>query len=187
MMSGTHSIFDGTNEVTVPVPVSGTENVMVPVIRAIVNNADGSDSFLLQRRSIDTEPVFGLLELPGGTWRAGESPQDAIAREVLEETGILLESISGIVVDRLDARRSIATVKPLAVIAGVDGAFPAVHVIVVASGSGSPRPADGESSDVRWWSIEEVRVEVEDRPMAFVPSTLAAVCAYLDSIESESG
>lgn len=187
MTSGIHSMFDGTNEVTVPVPVSGTENVMLPVIRAIVENADGSDSLLLQRRSNVREPVFGLLELPGGTWRAGESPDEAIAREVLEETGVVLESVSGIAIHTLDDRRSIATMTPLAVITGVHGAFPAVHVVVIASGTGTPAAADGESFDVRWWTLEEVRVEIENHPTAFVPSTLAAVRVYFDSMESESG
>lgn len=180
-------MFDGTAEVTVPVPVSGAENVMVPVIRAIVENSDGSDSILLQRRSNPDETVFGLLELPGGTWRAGESPDDAISREVLEETGVVLSSVSGIVIDALDSRRSIATVRPLAVIAGVRGSFPAVHVIVIATASGTPRPRDGESFDVQWWPIESVRREIGGRPKAFVPSTLAAINAYVDWIESESG
>jgi len=179
-------MFDGENEITVAVPVSGTENVMVPVIRAIVENSDGSDSILLQRRSNQDESVFGLLELPGGTWRAGEPPGDAVAREVLEETGVELTSVTGITVDTLDERRSIATVVPLAVIAGVDGAFPAVHVIVVAAGTGEPMGGDGESFDARWWPVESVRSEARDRPAGFVPSTLAAIIAYLDSTVSVS-
>ncbi|MEN8238477.1 MAG: NUDIX hydrolase, partial [Actinomycetota bacterium] len=133
------------------------------------------------------EAVFGLLELPGGRWRAGEPPDEAISREVLEETGVVLTSVSGIAIDTLDARRSIATVTPLAVIAGVRGAFPAVHVIIVATGAGTPVAVDGESFDVRWWPIESVRVEASDRPTAFVPSTLAAINAYCDSIDSVRG
>jgi len=180
-------MFDGRSEITIRVPVSGAENVMLPVIRAIVENSDGSDSILLQRRSNPKEAVFGLLELPGGTWRAGEPPGEAIAREVLEETGITLTSVSGIATDRLDSRRSIATVAPVAVVAGVRGAFPAVHVIVVAAGTGTPEPGDGESFDVRWWPIESVRVELRDRPAGFVPSTVAAISVYFDGMESVRG
>lgn len=180
-------MFDGKGEVTVPVPVIGAENVMVPVIRAIVEITDGTDSILLQRRSDPDEAVFGLLELPGGMWRAGESPDHAIAREVLEETGVSLTTVSGIAVDALDDRRSIATITPLTVIAGVDGAFPAVHIIVTASGRGTPTPSDGESFDVRWWQVESVRAEMDARPGAFVPSTFAAISAYFVWIESVRG
>lgn len=180
-------MYDGTSDVTISVPVSGDENVMVPVIRAIVENSDGSDSILLQRRSNRDEAVFGLIELPGGTWRAGESPKDAISREVLEETGVALTSVSGIDLNVLDSRRSIATVTPLAVIGGVGGSFPAVHVIVIASGTGTPTDRVGESFEVQWWPIEAVRVETRKLPAAFVPSTLAALDAYFVWIGSESG
>ena len=180
-------MYDGTNDVTISVPVSGDENVMVPVIRAIVENSDGSDSILLQRRSIRAEAVFGLIELPGGTWRAGESPDDAISREVLEETGVAITSVSGIEIDVLDSHRSIATVTPLVVIGGVGGSYPAVHVVVVASGTGGPKDRAGESFDVQWWPIESVRDETRNEPATFVPSTLAALNAYFVSIESESG
>lgn len=180
-------MYDGTAEVTVRVPVIGGENVMVPVIRAIVENSDGSGSILLQRRSNPEEAVFGLLELPGGTWRAGEAPGDAISREVLEETGVTLTEVAGITVDNLDSRRSIATVTPLAVIAGARGAFPAIHVIVVAAGTGTPTPRDGESFDVRWWTIDSVRAVSVDRPEEFVPSTLAAIRAYSNGTGSASG
>lgn len=187
MTEANHLMFDGTNEVIVRVPVSGDESVMIPVIRAVVENSDGSDSILLQRRSNPDEAVFGLLELPGGTWRAGESPEIAISREIREETSIEITSVSGITIDPLDDRRSIATVVPLAVIAGVQGAFPAVHVIVTASGAGTPFPGDGESFDVQWWSIQAVRDEVANRPSMFVPSSLAAINAYLASMGSARG
>ena len=187
MTEGKHTMFDGTNEVTVAVPVSGDENVMVPVIRAVVVNSDGSDSILLQRRSNPEEAVFGLYELPGGRWRAGESPDVAISREVREETGVLLSSVSGIEIDTLDTRRAIATVTPIAVVAGVRGAFPAIHVVVAASGTGAPEFGDGEAFDARWWPTRSVRIEMIERPATFVPSTLAALNAYFDSMESERG
>jgi 8-oxo-dGTP diphosphatase len=187
MTEGIHTMFDGTREVTVAVPVSGDENVMLPVIRAVVENGDGSDSILLQRRSNPEEPVFGLYEIPGGRWRAGESPDVAISREVREETGVLLTTVFGIEIDTLDSWRAIATVTPIAVVAGVRGAFPAIHVVVVASGTGVPESGDGEAYDARWWPISSVRIEMNERPAAFVPSTLAALNAYFGSMASERG
>jgi len=180
-------MFDGERDVTVPVPVSGTENVMVPVIRAIVVRDEGPRAILLQRRANPAEAVYRLLEIPGGMWRAGESPIAAISREVREETDVVLTSVSGVSVDDIDDRRSIATLRPLAVIAGIYEAFPAIHVVVVATGTGVPNPSDGESYDVQWWPTEAVRSELQLRPEVFIPSTRAAITAYLASVDTVSG
>ena len=180
-------MFDGTRSVSVAVPVSGSENVMVPVIRAVVRSEEDSGLILLQRRSSRSEAVLGKLEIPGGLWRAGESPTAAVAREVFEETGVELVSISGVAVDEIDERRSIATITPLAVIAGFHDAFPAVHTVLVAVGSGVPRGQEGESHDVRWWTTRAVRRELQRQPEAFIPSSRAALLAYLALKESSRG
>nr|WP_315086712.1 NUDIX hydrolase [uncultured Lachnoanaerobaculum sp.] len=45
---------------------------------------------LITRRSPDKRYAGGLWEIPGGGVRAGENSQDAVRREILEETGINL-------------------------------------------------------------------------------------------------
>jgi 8-oxo-dGTP pyrophosphatase MutT (NUDIX family) len=172
-------MWDGDEEVTVRVPVSGGENVMVPVVRAIVRSLDDADLIILQRRDDPSESVRGRIEIPGGRWQAGESPEAAVTREVVEETGIEVVRIMGVTIDRLDDRRAIASVSPLTIAAGVDGAFPAVHVVLVVDARGEPRPEPGESADVRWWHIDAVRVAMETDRMGFIPSTYAALEAYL--------
>lgn len=186
-MTGRHDMWDGHGFLDVEVPVSGAENVMVPVIRAVVRSDDDRSLILLQRRADASEPVYGCLEIPGGRWRSGESPLVAITREVLEETGIHLSSVAGISVEVIDAYRSIATIRPLAIIAGVEGAFPAVHVVLTALGAGTPRASAGESQDVRWWRIEDLTRHMEAGPEEFVPSSLAALRAYIDSEGSDIG
>jgi len=186
-VTGRHEMWDGKSRVQVDVPVSGSENVMVPVIRAIVRSSADVSQILLQRRADPSEPVFGLLEIPGGRWRSGESPIDAITREVFEETGVRLSTISGVSVDAIDEHRSVATIRPFAIIAGVAGAFPAIHIVLTADGVGALRGEPGESGDVRWWSLEAVRSEIEDRPEGFVPSSLAALRAYVEAVGSTAG
>lgn len=186
-MTGRHSMFDGAREVTVSVPVSGSENVMVPVIRAIVRREDNEDLILLQRRSGDMASVRGKCELPGGVWRAGASPISEVAREVAEETGIEVSTVSGVAVTEIDGRRSIATIEPVAVIAGFHDAFPAVHVVLAAVGSGVPRGQEGESYDVRWWPTAEIRAELVRQPDAFIPSSRCALDAYFAEKDSVSG
>ncbi|MDJ0790970.1 MAG: NUDIX domain-containing protein [Acidimicrobiia bacterium] len=182
-MTGRYEMWDGSGPVTVGVPVSGGENVMVPVVRAVVRPPGDADQIILQRRDEPGESVAGLFELPGGRWHAGEDPAKAIAREVAEETGLRVVTVAGVAVDRLDERRGIATVRPLAVTAGVEGAFPAAHMILVVDAVGEPRAEPGESADVRWWSLDAVRSEMARNRAAFIPSSFAALEAYVAWID----
>lgn len=58
-------------------------NALVPAVSAVVAASDGR--ILLQRRSDN-----GLWALPGGGIEMGESVTEAIVREVLEETGLVV-------------------------------------------------------------------------------------------------
>lgn len=182
-MTGRHTMWDGSREVEISAPVSGPDNVMVPVIRAVVTDRSG-DNILLQRRDAPVESVRGLIEIPGGRWIAAEPPAVAITREVFEETGISLVHVEGITEDRIDERRSVATIRPLVVIAGTQGAFPAIHTVLMAVGEGTPRPEVGATADVRWWPIADVRHELVANSGGFVPSSWAALIAYVTMLDS---
>jgi 8-oxo-dGTP diphosphatase len=56
----------------------------IPCVGAIV--LDDAGRLLLIRRA--NPPAQGLWSLPGGRVEAGESSEDAVVRELLEETGI---------------------------------------------------------------------------------------------------
>lgn len=58
-----------------------------PTATAIVTRRDGA--ILFTRRAI--EPALGMLDLPGGFIEAGESPELAVRRELMEETGLEIE------------------------------------------------------------------------------------------------
>jgi 8-oxo-dGTP pyrophosphatase MutT (NUDIX family) len=157
---------------------------MIPVLRVVVVDHAG-DHILLQRRDSGGETVRGLLEIPGGRWRSGESPVACAIREVFEETGIQLTHVDGVEIDAIDANRSIASIRPLVVVAGVDGGFPAVHTVLVAKGSGTIVAEDGASADVRWWQIADVRDEMATNRSGFIPSSFAALTAYAETLDSD--
>lgn len=182
-MTGRHTMWDGSREIEVPTPVSGPDNVMTPVIRAVVTDRSRAN-ILLQRRDVPNEPVRGLLEIPGGRWIAAEPPEVAITREVRDETGITLLHIEGVTEDRIDDRRSMATIRPLVVIAGTHGAYPATHTVLVAVGEGNPRPEPGGTTDVRWWPLGDVRHALVTDRRAFVPAAWAALTAYVTMLDS---
>ncbi|HSI82900.1 MAG: NUDIX domain-containing protein [Candidatus Methylacidiphilales bacterium] len=61
--------------------VIGNELLLIPSVAAIIHNAEGE--LLLQRKH------DGTWSLPAGAIEPGESPEQAVVREVLEETGML--------------------------------------------------------------------------------------------------
>lgn len=177
-MTGRHRMLDGDREVVVAVPVSGGENVMVPVIRAIVHPPGRPATVLLQRRDIEGERVRGRLEIPGGRWRSGEAPEAAIAREIAEETGLHVSKVIGVTSERFPDGRVVAALTPLVVASGATGAFPAAHVVVIVEADGAPRPEVGETADVRWWPMTEIVDLLDDDLDAFIPSSAVALRSY---------
>lgn len=73
----------------------------IPAVGAIV--CDDAGRFLLVRRA--HEPHAGLWTVPGGKVEPGESLQQAVIREIAEETGIDIEvGEEAWIVDVLDGR-----------------------------------------------------------------------------------
>ncbi len=64
-----------------------TERIPVRCVGAVIQRDDGR-LLLIQRGN---EPGRGLWSLPGGRIEPGESEVDAVAREVLEETGVRVQ------------------------------------------------------------------------------------------------
>ncbi len=60
---------------------------MLEVVCGIIRNTEGK--FLACRRGFERH-LGGLWEFPGGKVDAGETPQQALARELLEELGIVV-------------------------------------------------------------------------------------------------
>ncbi|MDX1384793.1 MAG: NUDIX domain-containing protein [Thermoanaerobaculia bacterium] len=153
--------------------------MVVPNVAALVFRGPARDAVLVQRRDKPGEVVRGRLELPGGRWRAGELPDVALAREVAEETGVELLAVSG-ALERLAPEPHVAfsIARPVAVVNGIDGAYPALHVLFECLGEGEPRPLDGETTDPRWWRVAELLDHLEAAPEDFVWHTAAMLRAY---------
>jgi mutator protein MutT len=63
---------------------------LVACVGAIVRDAEGRLLMIRRRHA----PSAGLWSVPGGRIEPGESPEDAIIREVSEETGLEVQVVS---------------------------------------------------------------------------------------------
>lgn len=117
------------------------------VVAGVLRDARGR-VLLAQRRP--GKHLAGSWEFPGGKVDEGEAPVDALARELREEIGVVVESA-----------------RPLM---GVPHAYPGQHVLLdtwlVGAWSGSPRPHEGQR--LAWVEIdalERIEMPPADRPV----------------------
>jgi 8-oxo-dGTP pyrophosphatase MutT (NUDIX family) len=162
--------------VQAPVAGMGGEALVVPNIAALVLR-EGTSDLLLQRRD-KAEVVRGRWEIPTGRWRAGETPWEALCREVEEETGLTVRSMEG-EGRRLESQAGwpVHVLEPAAVVVGVAGAYPALVVAFACRAEGEPRPVPGETAEPRWYPVEEVRALMAN-PALFTAAAHAVLVAW---------
>jgi 8-oxo-dGTP pyrophosphatase MutT (NUDIX family) len=122
-------------------PEAPRANSLRPTVFAAVRDPVGR--ILLARRA-DTRN----WELPGGKVELGESAMDAVAREVAEETGVMIAvtGVSGLYTDpgHVMVYRTGEVRQQYAM---------CVHAVPV---SGEPRPDHDEMINVAWIAIEDI-------------------------------
>ncbi|MBN2325677.1 MAG: NUDIX domain-containing protein [Candidatus Omnitrophica bacterium] len=119
----------------------GAECIHVPGVRAIILNNQGE--VLLQRRT-----DMDLWGLPVGAVELDETAQEAVRREVLEETGIVVQ-----------------TIEPMALHTGPSQRFQYPNgdqvqgfaiTFIIRSWTGRPEADGVEGSDLRFWPVESL-------------------------------
>jgi 8-oxo-dGTP pyrophosphatase MutT (NUDIX family) len=178
----TYPVWVNESWVEVPIPEMSGEPLVVPNVAAIVLSETG-DEILLQKRDKPGEPVRGKYEIPGGRWGAGEAPEVALAREVKEETGLdLTEPVAGSGRVVIGPNRSCGYVRPIAAVAGLEGTYPSLHVVMECVASGEPVALPGETADPRWWPIEDLKRLLHEAPERFVDQTRTMLTVYFDGV-----
>ena len=119
------------------------------VVAAALEDADGR--VLLQRRAAG-RAMAGLWEFPGGKMDEGETPEEALARELAEELGIRVDQAA------------------LAPVAFASAAVAGTHMILLLylcrTWRGEPRPLD--ASALKWLRPGEMNADEmppADRPL----------------------
>ena len=176
--AGRHRVRVDGGWVEVPVAAMGDESLVVPVVAALVFPDARRDRILLHRRDTP-DAVRGRWEIPMGRWKAGERPEEAVRREVEEETGLAVVSIEApSVVHEAAPERPFLALEPLTVTVGVEGAYPALHLAFACVAEGEPRALPGASADPRWVPVGEVAAML-DHPEEFTGPALAILRTWL--------
>ena len=106
----------------------------IPCVGAIIHDGEGRLAVVRRGRP----PSVGLWSIPGGRVEPGESDQDAVRREVREETGLQ--------VDVLEAAGSVV----LQAATPGDRYLVTDYVAVVAPGTSTDLQAGDDADDARW-------------------------------------
>ncbi|OGL66010.1 hypothetical protein A3B21_00580 [Candidatus Uhrbacteria bacterium RIFCSPLOWO2_01_FULL_47_24] len=117
-----------------------------PIVAVIALIKDAQGRVLVQKRGLDYIPAaFGIWEFPGGGIEFGETPEEAIKREVKEEIGCEVEIVRLLPYahtntwDRADDKK--------------------IQVIVLCYEcrivSGIPTPSHTEVTEIKWCTKEE--------------------------------
>jgi 8-oxo-dGTP diphosphatase len=116
-------------------PQNSPDRSLRVVVAAVVERDDGR--ILLARRLPDAH-LGGLWEFPGGAVEDGETPEEALSRELVEELGVVITVAEPITFAfHRDERRDVVLL------------FHAARIV-----QGRPRGLQGQ--EVRWFAREEL-------------------------------
>lgn len=114
----------------------GVSGSVIPCVGAVVTDAQGR--LLMIKRG--HEPGAGLWSIPGGRIEPGETDSEALVREMLEETNLIIEP--GRMLGRVQ--------RP-----GLGGTVIDIRDYAATVTGGTLRPGD-DAADVRWVAIAEM-------------------------------
>lgn len=154
----------------------------LPVVSAIVERSlDGKREVLVQTRwKPERDPEYsGLIEIPAGVLRAYERVDEALRREVLEETGLNV-GLATSSFSTLDDEREACIFFPFCCQQQLRNGRPWVgFVFLCAVEGGSIQPQADEVKDVRWISCDELRELLRTKPESFFPLQRDALRYYV--------
>lgn len=156
------------------------EVLVLPNVYGLIRRPDESAVLIQKRWKPRTDPDnLGKWELPGGKWRAGESAQDCLRRELREESGIDPGSIEGLFAQYEHLGRRVETSTPALVVQLLARQSPSVLVIYSGYSDGQPAAEGDGARDATFMAVAELKRTLSEHPDAFTPLSFAALSELL--------
>jgi isopentenyl-diphosphate delta-isomerase len=146
------------------------------LIRQIVRGLteDGQGRLLLHKRAPHKKPNANLWDwLPSGHVDEGETYDQAIRRESEEELGIPNSLLVFTPIETYYTSREAEGLKL--------NNFSRVFKITIQPGAPAPRLDESEAVELRWFTVEELKEAVRNRPDEFAPSVHLLLPKYYTS------
>lgn len=139
------------------------ESFSIPGVGGIITKTVNNEEFILiqDRVKEDAESERGMIEIPAGKIRAFENIYDCLRREVLEETGYIIETIEGeddAEIEEINHYKVLNYV-PFACSQNLEGNYPImvqIFICHVKEDTKDPRESN-ESKNIRWENVSRVK------------------------------
>lgn len=151
--------------------------IHVNVRGLIVRESANGTQLLIQLRKRAGEAE--CYELPGGRINEYEKLVDGLRREIMEETGLTVQSIHGEQDSVITTGRSFSMecIKPYASYQTIEGPVDSFGVYFFCEAEGEPQKEGDDSADVHWACLDEVQEWINEK--RFSEIDLPAVLMFL--------
>ena len=151
-----------------------------PAVGAIIEkDINGVKHILLQKRQKNNSEN-GMIEILAGKIRDFESIFEALRREVLEETGLIITHISGEECQNIKTGQySTIDFTPFCVTQNLSGGYSLILLTFICTGEGELYEKSDESSDIQWVDINKLKFLLNAHPENFFPMHINSLKKYL--------
>lgn len=157
-----------------------------PAASAIIEKIINEKRYILiqERFKENAFSENGLLEIPGGKIREFENIYDCLRREVKEETGLEIIKIHGEEDSNIIEYNNykVLNYTPFASAQNIQGYYPIMTQIFTCEAKGDLLTDTNESKNLRWISLEELIITLQQHERNFYPMHTIALKKYLNLV-----
>ena len=165
------------------------ERFAIPCTGAIIYKIENNDIFVViqTRQKTGGGEENGLIELPAGKIREYEDIQDALKREVFEETGLKVCEIYSdkSEITETDKTRDFETknITPYYITQNLSGGYSIILMTFLCKATGVILDSTDETQNIEWVNILELRKMLQVNREQFFPMHILALKKFINEYE----